>query len=597
MLRVLMVMIPHQPQTRRRLRHAAWCALAALALGGLNHANAQENGAPGATSDQTAASIPADAPSFLAGAREHLWMLQLTAEGRYAVLHRHARVPDDQLRPSELETDERVLAAAAWDRALWLVQDEGHVHRVRFMPKAVEPAPIYPTDLKPPLPLDQWDLAGLVVGRHGPVALLHQRPGASGDDTTDATTDPSADTPADEIKDGPWMLWRFLRDRWAPIALPHDLPHDAAARLAMVDPDGPRVALIVEGPPGSITVYTTTIPAPGATIAKPMDSEAPDATPNDTSDHAPGGTPDETADSTPEDSPAPPPDEWTVDVYDLPLDVSAQFTTSQKQPVVVQGDGQWSDRLTLTLLRNGTAHELGVFASPMLNDSAWLTTVYEDDVVILLVDAQGDMHWTRYDPTEHAGQLPPTVPLTVVQPPPSAKKIQEMIWFGAMVIAILILVTLWRQGPMHLRAELAAGVERAELPRRFAAGALDLTIVSGIVGAITYDKGDPTWLTQTLSIEDLIKLCATIMLFATYTTIAELLTSMTLGKWLLRCQVRDVDGNRPRAWQILVRNATKILDLLFLPMLVIMLMNPNYQRIGDMVARTVVTRRPTPPTD
>jgi uncharacterized RDD family membrane protein YckC len=79
-----------------------------------------------------------------------------------------------------------------------------------------------------------------------------------------------------------------------------------------------------------------------------------------------------------------------------------------------------------------------------------------------------------------------------------------------------------------------------------------------------------------------------------YYFLLEALTGQTLGKLLLGLHiVRAEDGRRPSPGAILARNVLRIIDGLpvfyGLGMLVV-LITPERQRIGDLAARTVVTR-------
>ncbi len=82
-------------------------------------------------------------------------------------------------------------------------------------------------------------------------------------------------------------------------------------------------------------------------------------------------------------------------------------------------------------------------------------------------------------------------------------------------------------------------------------------------------------------------------LYAVYCATAESLTGRTLGKLLLRTSVSTRDGRRPSFAQVCIRNATRPLELV--PQLwvisLLVLVSANRQRLGDLLAGTVVVRR------
>ena len=86
----------------------------------------------------------------------------------------------------------------------------------------------------------------------------------------------------------------------------------------------------------------------------------------------------------------------------------------------------------------------------------------------------------------------------------------------------------------------------------------------------------------------------TVIGYTVYTLVMELLTHRTVGKVLVRMQVLSESGTRPALWQVLTRNATRLLELSLPTLLwivaVLVLLSRNHQRMGDIFARTVVIR-------
>lgn len=83
-----------------------------------------------------------------------------------------------------------------------------------------------------------------------------------------------------------------------------------------------------------------------------------------------------------------------------------------------------------------------------------------------------------------------------------------------------------------------------------------------------------------------------------YTAIAEVWQGRTIGKAVLGLHVRNVDGGRLRPRQAFLRNIARVLDFFPVPMvqmpylvaLLFIILTPKRQRLGDLIARTIVRR-------
>ena len=85
---------------------------------------------------------------------------------------------------------------------------------------------------------------------------------------------------------------------------------------------------------------------------------------------------------------------------------------------------------------------------------------------------------------------------------------------------------------------------------------------------------------------------------ATYGALFEAFRGATPGKRLLGLHVMCSDGTRCRRRPAIVRNFLRLVDFQFPPVLLLVAMTINRQRLGDIVARTVVVCQGTqsPPT-
>lgn len=184
-------------------------------------------------------------------------------------------------------------------------------------------------------------------------------------------------------------------------------------------------------------------------------------------------------------------------------------------------------------------------------------------------------------------------------------------WFGAVLALCAALVV---QGLRRLLQRGAPGAdspaagsaaapvhpESASLLERALAFVTDGMLVLGLCGAIPPFRqalvegaeGDPR-----LQLSLLVLLLVALL---GWLTGWEALVRRTPGKWLLGLEVQDVDGGRPPASALLLRNLFRI-ELLLPPVwlagmltIAIMLVTPRRQRPGDILARTVVVRRASP---
>jgi uncharacterized RDD family membrane protein YckC len=84
--------------------------------------------------------------------------------------------------------------------------------------------------------------------------------------------------------------------------------------------------------------------------------------------------------------------------------------------------------------------------------------------------------------------------------------------------------------------------------------------------------------------------------FFGYYFLSEVIFGNTFGKWCCDLRIRTLAGKKCRWWQMSIRSILRVLEvnpLLFgaLPAGVALLLTPQRQRIGDLIAGTVVVRR------
>ncbi len=190
------------------------------------------------------------------------------------------------------------------------------------------------------------------------------------------------------------------------------------------------------------------------------------------------------------------------------------------------------------------------------------------------------------------------VALTLDRTGPLARQADFIIMVSVVVLATLLLFGFWRRDPTVNELALPAGLTLAPLGRRALAGVIDLTpglLVGSLAFRLSLDELYQWWPGRGVGAEwvRLIPGLTTIAVTVLHTALLETLTARSLGKWCTGLRVTGLQGQRPRAWQALVRCGLKAFDLIAYLLLVLPVISPYRQRLGDMIASTVVvTGRP-----
>lgn len=160
------------------------------------------------------------------------------------------------------------------------------------------------------------------------------------------------------------------------------------------------------------------------------------------------------------------------------------------------------------------------------------------------------------------------------------------------VLTLVMIVVLWRRDPAWNRVELPRDLAIADLARRGMAGAADLAVPM-IAVMWWYDLGLQElvrlhWPSQGVPLPSAVPGLWVIGLFIAHTTVSELASGRSLGKAISGLRVADVRGRKAAAWQVLVRGLLKVVDLVAPLLLLLPVIGPFRQRLGDVLARTVV---------
>jgi uncharacterized RDD family membrane protein YckC len=284
--------------------------------------------------------------------------------------------------------------------------------------------------------------------------------------------------------------------------------------------------------------------------------------------------------------------------YELPLTEGFVATAVMRHAVVVD-QAAGGQPLRAHVLRGEQVLAAGTLPIPVGQRLQWAAAGQGHDLIAVIVPAEGPLRWVRRDLRQDAEAPPHEAALTVTEPEAAGADLQFITWIIIGLAGALVLLVIQRNRDRNL-AELPKDTSVCEFSRRLGAGVLDLAppylLVAFLHPAI--DAPGELAVHWNLSPEtgwaEFSAVGIAVGLFVLHTGLSELLTGQTLGKKALGCRVVAEDGSDPDLWQVLARNAVKALEVLAWPLLLFVLLNPARQRLGDLVARTLVVR-PAPP--
>lgn len=268
-------------------------------------------------------------------------------------------------------------------------------------------------------------------------------------------------------------------------------------------------------------------------------------------------------------------------------------------PVVLTVDGQLVVGLVsrsalrleahLFVVRPDSLVALGTLGMDSSASHLWAVVPHGQAVALVGASREGEFHWARMDLSGRVLEPP-----TVLAEPTSLILSQAADYFvlvGVLVLATLIMFVFWRRDPAWNRLELPRGVVLADLGQRAVAAVVDLLPCFGIAAiwfGVNPQEIVEHWPGRSGGWDQMIPGVTVVGLFVAHTMVTELATGQTLGKMILGIRVAGLDGRPAGPWRIVVRNVMKLFDLIAWPLLILPLFVPSQQRLGDLVARTVV---------
>ncbi len=191
-------------------------------------------------------------------------------------------------------------------------------------------------------------------------------------------------------------------------------------------------------------------------------------------------------------------------------------------------------------------------------------------------------------------------PVTIKSPPRDLQIVQNI---AMLLLVLMIALSLWqwRQKPTALK--LPEGMAAAPLPLRGFAFLIDIAIpfilVTATLGTGDYGSMLTAWTDSFSNPEELINspvLIYTLGLYLLHVTLGELFLRRSIGKAILGLQVLMIDGRSPTVAAILLRNLVRIPELLPGVLIIYLLVSDTHQRLGDLLARTLVVSNKAPET-
>ena len=518
------------------------------------------------------------------GDGSNLWVVKPTSDKQIVILHGHHVADEPTLyRAQMLNGRLAQYGVASTHNQLWLVYDNFIVQSIRAI-LPTEPAIWqFKRRSEPSLPKGV-KLLGLAVGRHGTWALVRVEdsgtlesidipaPAPASVPLLDALDNAKGDLPGlspvldgdpevkhldpqalATVKRGVPAADRLLRlsgHGWAKVPLPPDWHHGAPARIVMGRPTSTKpllVSALAEAGSRALRVYHPT--------------------------------------------------ETGWDRYHHTLDEGHFQIAAIGQRLVVAQQLNRENQLgvRLLLVRPELLQELGVVEFGDIVGPSWALVHIEGPSPVGVLAWTGNTIRLRQINWEGVGTPPQGTTATRLYERvrrPWSGSISQLVLLVVLSIATVIMFVFWRRDPNWNRLELPGQIALADLSRRGIASIIDLApsfvLIFLIYGMTPAQLLHHHWPGRSNQVDQMVPGAIAIGLYLTITFICELFTGRTFGKKLFGLRVTTLTGERPNRWQVLIRNVMKCFELTAWFLLILPAIVPSRQRLGDIVARTVV---------
>jgi uncharacterized RDD family membrane protein YckC len=189
--------------------------------------------------------------------------------------------------------------------------------------------------------------------------------------------------------------------------------------------------------------------------------------------------------------------------------------------------------------------------------------------------------------TEYAfskvGDLRGATTLTSPIKPPEENEVGWLSAVAAALLTVVVINTVRRRDAMTSEEIEDAGLRIAPHGQRLLAAVIDALPVIITFGYLfaNYEMDE---LLETKQLEGYLAVLAYLL----HTLIFELIFGWSIGKKIADLRVVMADGAKPTAKALLIRNLLRVVDLALPLAMLLVLVSPLHQRVGDMAAETIV---------
>jgi uncharacterized RDD family membrane protein YckC len=201
----------------------------------------------------------------------------------------------------------------------------------------------------------------------------------------------------------------------------------------------------------------------------------------------------------------------------------------------------------------------------------------------------GKLYEQRYDPDgKSLGGV------AVVSAPVDVRDTNLGHWIDAALMLALgfsVVATLYRRSEQRRNSgEMVEPPPPAPQLPRLGAGLIDMLPVLGVLGYMSFTI-DPAHssMAQVESVQMWIAYFVAVGVYLLHTTLSEVFTGRTIGKFIFGLKTVTIEGTTPHAGQFVIRNLLRVIDLIWFP-LTLVLISPLRQRSADVAAGTMVVR-------
>ena len=198
--------------------------------------------------------------------------------------------------------------------------------------------------------------------------------------------------------------------------------------------------------------------------------------------------------------------------------------------------------------------------------------------------------------TSTGGTAVPVGPITPVSGQNNGpQNYERMVIMG---LVLLMILSLWqRKTPTDARA-LSDNFVVARLYVRFGAALVDMGIAAAILMVIYHLYSQAAWMPLARQIHTVIfspeklflngQLLVLLGIYEAHVTLGEIFFARSIGKFLFSLRVVSEEGKKPGFAAVMLRNLFRIPEMLVVVLLISLFVSVQRQRLGDLLARTVV---------